>query len=392
MVILVVCAILAMSPWWSGSAAADEQCVPVAEWFVPESGAIVPHQSLISELAERGVVLLGESHTEAEHHRWQLQVIAGLFAMNPDIVIGFEGFPRRVQPILNRWVSGEFDEQAFLAEVDWNNTWRVDPDLYMPIFHFARMNRIPMVALNIERSLAARVREQGWDQVPQEDREGVSDPAPATRPYLETLARAYGDHTEDDESDRNSDEELDLEDPAFKQFAEAQLLRDRAMAEAIRDARQRSQKPLVVGIIGGGHLQYRFGVSHQLAALGIEDSVVLLPWEQGDRCNHVESGIADALFGVEVPATPAAPKPRLGVRITGDSGGARVVDVFEGSIAERTGIRKDDVIEQAAGLSLSGIADLIAVVQRQAPGTWLPLRVRRGDQSLDLVAMFPPDG
>jgi hypothetical protein len=30
-----------------------------------------------------------------------------------------------------------------------------------------------------------------------------------------------------------------------------------------------------------------------------------------------------------------------------------------------------------------------AAVQRQAPGTWLPITVQRGAQSLELVARFP---
>ena len=33
--------------------------------------------------------------------------------------------------------------------------------------------------------------------------------------------------------------------------------------------------------------------------------------------------------------------------------------------------------------------DLIDIVQRQAPGTWLPLTVRRGEDSHEIVARFP---
>ena len=36
------------------------------------------------------------------------------------------------------------------------------------------------------------------------------------------------------------------------------------------------------------------------------------------------------------------------------------------------------------------LAAVIAVVQRQAPGTWLPIKVKRGGETLDLVAKFPP--
>jgi hypothetical protein len=36
-------------------------------------------------------------------------------------------------------------------------------------------------------------------------------------------------------------------------------------------------------------------------------------------------------------------------------------------------------------------ADLVTIVRRQAPGTWLPLAVRRGEQSLEVVARFPAE-
>ena len=33
--------------------------------------------------------------------------------------------------------------------------------------------------------------------------------------------------------------------------------------------------------------------------------------------------------------------------------------------------------------------DLIQIVQRQAPGTWLPLKVRRSGEDIEIVAKFP---
>ena len=41
-------------------------------------------------------------------------------------MIGFEAFPRRVQPVLERWVAGQLSESEFLAQSDWRNVWRFD--------------------------------------------------------------------------------------------------------------------------------------------------------------------------------------------------------------------------------------------------------------------------
>ena len=69
------------------------------------------------------MVLLGETHDNAAHHRWQLHTIAGLHALRPDLALGFEMFPRRIQPVLERWTNGALSEAAFLAEVEWERVW-----------------------------------------------------------------------------------------------------------------------------------------------------------------------------------------------------------------------------------------------------------------------------
>ena len=140
-------------------------------------------------MARRPVVLLAESHTSAEHHRWQVHAIAALHARDTNMVLGFEMFPRRVQPILDRWVAGALTREAFLEDVEWDTVWGYDSALYMPLFDFARMHRLPMVALNVDKALVARVRQEGWRAIPAEDREGRGRPGPG-RPRLPAEAGA----------------------------------------------------------------------------------------------------------------------------------------------------------------------------------------------------------
>ncbi len=366
-------------------------CVPPGAWVDTATGARAGHRDLLARAAGQGIALLGESHDSAEHHRWQLQTIAGLHALAGDVVLGLEMFPRRVQPALDRWVAGGLDDEAFLAEADWNEVWGTDPALYMPLFHFARINRVPMVALNVDRGLVARVREEGWAAIAQADREGVSDPAPASDAYVDSLREVYRRHLEQRGNAPDSADPIDRDDPAFRRFVEAQLIWDRAMAEALAAAADALRRPLVIGVIGEGHLRNRFGVPHQLAALGAGDTAVLLPWDAGRDCAELTPDLADAVFGLAPPiARPEPPKPRLGVIIRGGEGGVRVIEVLAESVAEAAGILKDDLIVEAAGVAVADNAGLIAVVQRQAPGTWLPLAVERGGERLDIVARFAP--
>jgi hypothetical protein len=168
------------------------------------------------------------------------------------------------------------------------------------------------------------------------------------------------------------------------------------MAEALVAATKRHGAPLVVGVMGTGHLSHGYGVPYQLRALGIADFVALLPWDRAAQCKNLVAGLADAVFGVAAPAAPAAPaaaeRPRLGVYLETTPEGVRIRQVEKGSIAEATGLREGDVVLEMAAVPARQVSDLVEVVQRQAPGTWLPLKVKRGGETLELIAKFPARG
>jgi uncharacterized iron-regulated protein len=378
---LVLPLLLAAAP-----AHAADDCVPVAGWQAP-GGQRLAASDVLARAAKASVVLLGETHDSAEHHRWQLQTIAALHAQRPNMVLGFESFPRRVQPALDRWVAGELSEADFLAQSDWRNVWRMDPQLYLPLFHFARMNRIPMVALNVEQSLTREITQKGYDAVPADKREGVGRPAPPTDAYLDWLVPIWAGH----ERPGAKPAKTDRNDPEFRRFVESQQTWDRAMAEVLASAAKRPGAPLVVGVMGVGHISHGYGVPHQLKALGVADFVSLLPWDRGAPCKNLVAGLADAVFGVAAPAAArAGERPRLGVYLDkAPDGGVLIRQVEKGSIAEATGIRDGDVVVEMAGVPAKQAGDLVEVVQRQAPGTWLPLKVKRGSETLELIAKFP---
>lgn len=362
------------------SSAAAAECVPVGQWIAPGAKQIAG-KDVLARAAARRVVLLGESHDNAEHHRWQLHTIAALHALRPDMALAFEMFPRRVQPALDRWVAGELNEADFLAAAEWRKFWTFDPSLYMPIFHFARMQRMPMRAINVEHSLTREVGKTGFDGVPAERREGVTRPAPATEAYIERLLEVYGQH------DRGKAGRNDL---VFRRFVESQLVWDRAMAEGIAAALDRSPKALVVGVIGGGHLSYGHGVAHQLRDLGVNDVMTLLPWDRSADCAELVAGLADAVFGVSAPAATQAQRQRLGVALETTESGVVIRSVEKDSVAEAAGLRSGDVFADVAGRPARQAGDIVEAVQRQAPGTWLPIKVKRQSETLELVAKFPP--
>ena len=373
----------------TASHAADlaDACETSGAWRNLPSGARSDIRAVMSGLADKQVVLLGETHTRADHHHWQLHMLAALRAQRGSLAVGFEAFPRATQPVLDRWSADQLSARELLEQTDWRRIWNFDPDLYLPLFEFARMYRAPMFALNVNANLVRRVGREGWSAIPAGDREGLSDPAPALPAYEDFLWTVFQAHPS------RSGTAAGRDDPAFRRFVEVQLTWDRAMAEAIATQLQSDGGQLVVGILGMGHLQEGWGVPHQLAAMGIDRVAVLLPWTQGQECDTLTATVADAVFVMRPPPAGDAspPPPRLGILIADSSEpkGVVVQGVSAKSVAEAAGLAKDDVIVSAAGSEVSRTSRLIAVVQRQAPGTWLPLTVVRDGERLDLIAKFP---
>jgi uncharacterized iron-regulated protein len=390
---LILCACAVVLSLHVGAAQAAGACLTPGAWATPTETGVqsLRPDAVIGELAHKRVVLLGERHDNAEHHRWQLHTLAALHALQPRLVLGMEMFPRRVQNVLDEWSAGSLTEEELLARTDWSQVWGHDAELYLPILHFARMHRIPLLALNVERALVRRVATQGWDAVPEAQREGVERPAPAAADYQAVLYESYLAHLPEAERGRHQQAGPDYTDPAFQRFVLGMQVWDRAMAQAISERLALDDGVLVVALIGSGHLLYGYGTPDQLRELGVRDTAVLLPWDADQDCHELRPGLADLVFGVQAPpSAPRAQRPRLGITLDQADEGVTIREVVRGSIAETAGARAGDVITVLAGTPVKETQDVIAAVQRQAPGTWLPMTIRRGDASLELVARFPP--
>ena len=261
-------------------AVAPPVCAPSGQWISPGLQMIADP---VLRAAAHPIVLLGEAHDNAADHRWQLATIERLYAANPTLVLGFEMFPRAAQPVLDRWVQGGLSEPDFLAQTDWKHVWGFDAGLYLPIFRFARDRRIPMLALNVSERVVHMVAKRGWNGVAVADREGVGTPAPPSASYQARLAEAMSGHGG-----------MSMTPGMLGHFIDAQLVWDRAMAEAITTQRTREPQRPVVALMGVGHLENRDGVPHQLDALHVADAVVLLPAHQA--CTPFGRSYADAIY------------------------------------------------------------------------------------------------
>jgi len=281
----------------------------VGRWVDPADRRIVPHERVIERAARAEIVLLGEEHDETEHHRWQLSVLAALLARRTPMIVGLEALPRSAQPALDAWDIGRLESAALLERTGWQVYWGPGAEAYLPIAQWARMHRQSLLALNVSRSLVARVGREGWSAIPPTAREGLGDPVPADQTYRHALAQVYAGH-----ACRDADGVEGT--PEFAHFVEAQLTWDRAMAEALAAAHHDRPEALVVGLMGRGHLERGTGVVRQLAALGVRDVRVLLPWDVERPCAELTPDLGSAVFGVAAPADERAEMARARAALT----------------------------------------------------------------------------
>lgn len=249
-------------------------------------------------MAGKRVVLLGESHDRADIHRWQASVCASLLAHRDRIAVGFEMFPRRVQPVLDQWVAGALRPEEFMVNAEWKSVWGLAAELYMPLFDFCREFGVRMLALNCPRDLVRRVGKEGWDTIPADERDGLSPPRPAGLAYRQHLLCLTGGgpaYMRGKPADA----------PEFDRFVRAQQTWDRAFACNIARHLAADPQCLVIGIIGRGHMEYGFGTPDQLDDLGIAEVGLLLPEDIPLQDRDIASPprpIADAVFGLRAPA------------------------------------------------------------------------------------------
>lgn len=128
------------------------------------------------------------------------------------------------------------------------------------------MNRIPMRALNIDIHLRRAVTAKGFDGVP-EKTEKASPGQPRLHRNTWNFYCRFICNTAAPLRKRPKNQKPNHYDPDFLRFVVSQQLWDRAMAQeihAVLSSYDKHKKPLIVGIMGSGHILKGFGVPHQL--------------------------------------------------------------------------------------------------------------------------------
>lgn len=232
---------------------------------------------LYQELDGLDMVFVGELHNKKSHHRVQLEIIKALFASGKPVAIGVEMFKKESQEALDKWVEGELSESEF-SEV-YHRNWGLPWSQYREIFLYAREMRIPVVGLNISRSVIRQVVKEGFASLKPEQ---LSELPPGIECNVD---KTYEDFI------REALSEHGMEGMNFKNFCEAQMVWDNVMAHnAIEYLKANPDRRLVV-LAGTGH-SWKRGIPAQVKRLSDYSFTVILP--ESDNVEADEIGATDA--------------------------------------------------------------------------------------------------
>lgn len=206
--------------------------------------------SMLDELAERDVVLLGETHLDDVTHRFEHAVLEGLAQRRAGkLVLSMEMFERDVQPLLDRYLAGKVDEAAFLAEArPWGN-YRPD---YRPLVETARIRKLPVVAANTPRPVLRKAAQgaTGYAEARAEHPEWLPEQIfPASDDYWARVDRTIRGHGPPGGGDRT--------------YA-VQNLWDNTMADSIAGAVKAHPEHGVLHVVGAFHVEEHDGTVAQL--------------------------------------------------------------------------------------------------------------------------------
>lgn len=126
--------------------------------FFTNKGKKVDLKQVLKEAENADAVFFGELHNNSLGHWLQLQVLKGLQAKNPDLVVGSEIFEREDQLNLDEWFSDQITESSFEGEAKLWKNYNTD---YRPVLRFSKENKLRFIATNVPRKYASLVSKAG---------------------------------------------------------------------------------------------------------------------------------------------------------------------------------------------------------------------------------------
>jgi len=328
--------------------------------IVVESANTTSVEKVLERSEARRLVFVGETHTSLSDHQLQLQVLKAMQAQGGELAIGVEWFQRPFQPVLDRYVRGEIDEQTLLRESEYFDRWGFDFRLYRDILRFAREQGIRILALNTSRELSAAIRKQGLDGLSGEDRGRLPEDYDFNNAeYTEQLKAVFELHQGRDKDDPE----------AFQRFLEVQLTWDETMAAGVAEYLGAGVENRILVLAGRGHTHEAAIMGRVARRIGLR-GLSIASYRPGDVFEQPD-------FLVLQPSQYLPPSGLIGVGLEERDDQVLIVSISDGSNAGKAGVTVGDRLLEIDGTPIGDYVDVKLAMMDREPGETLSIKLER---------------
>lgn len=205
----------------------------------------VSFETLTADLNNCRIIYVGEKHSNATHHKIQLEVMQAIFKKHSNMAVGMEMFDHTYQNVLDQWSAGGLDRETFLRKVHWYANWRFEYSLYSDIMDFIKENHIRLIALNIPFHIPRKIRVGGIENLREDEKKHLPHEIDTSnKDHRAYVSEVFGHHQFKGRV-------------KFEDFYMAQCVWEDAMAEMIS---QNLNNEVVVVLAGNGHIQFKYGI------------------------------------------------------------------------------------------------------------------------------------
>lgn len=246
-----------------------------AQFSDAQSGKNLTAAQLASKLQKYDVVFFGEYHDQSEIHQYELELLKAMYkAKGEKLALSMEMFEADNQSKLNNFLADTLSEENFLAA---SRPWPNYGTDYAPLVNFAKEKKMPVVAANVPRFLAAHVAKNNAST------EGVEA---QYQQWLPKHTYAPDGAYKDKFYAQMSSPAAPMKMPPQRLAAvyAAQCLKDDKMAESIAAFADAHQNMQILHINGCFHSDAHLGTAQKLEALRPELKVaVITPLERKQK-------------------------------------------------------------------------------------------------------------
>ncbi|MDC5848092.1 ChaN family lipoprotein [Vibrio europaeus] len=228
--------------------------------YTPEK-QLISIDSLPEPLKTADVILVGEWHTHAGVHRFQVDLLKQLVSQGKDVALSMEQFSRDKQSVVDSYLASEIGEQVLIKQ---GAAWPNYESDYRPLVEFAKANQLDVIAANAPKPIVRCLGRQGvgyLDKLASSERQQLAATIDTSNSAYKEKFMASMHHGKPEQTER--------------QFA-AQVTWDETMAESIVNYLASNPSKQVIHIAGKFHTEQGFGTKASILKRNPNLNVVVI--------------------------------------------------------------------------------------------------------------------